>query len=205
MFGNAKKHKPVRIDTLIGNHSEILGDIHFSGGLHIDGTVKGNVIAARDEKSKLSLSESGFIEGEVNVPYAALNGVVSGDVHGGEHIELSPKARITGTVYYNLIEMAIGAEVNGKLVRTVESQQDNRKEPALQPQGNEPGDILEEPVRSETLVPGDKIKVVYKNGDTAIGRVLRIESDMITFENKSGAVDLFYKQKDAPAVFRIDK
>ncbi len=116
MWGNKRKRKTTRIDTLIGQHSEVLGDIKFSGGLHIDGTIKGNVIAERDSHSMLSLSEQGTIEGEVSVPFVVLNGVVIGDVHGGDHVELASKARVTGNVYYNLIEMAIGAEVNGKLV-----------------------------------------------------------------------------------------
>jgi cytoskeletal protein CcmA (bactofilin family) len=116
MWGNNRKRKTTRIDTLIGQHSEVLGDIKFSGGLHVDGTIKGNVIAERNSDSMLSLSEQGTIEGEVSVPFVVLNGVVIGDVHGGDHVELASKARVTGNVYYNLIEMAIGAEVNGKLV-----------------------------------------------------------------------------------------
>ena len=120
MFGNAKKRRATRIDTLVGQHTEIQGDVRFTGGLHIDGTVKGNVIAENDGRSMLSLSECGTIEGEVRVPYVVLNGVVIGDVHSSEHVELASKARITGNVYYNLIEMAIGAEVNGKLVHSLE-------------------------------------------------------------------------------------
>lgn len=121
MWNNNRKRKSTRIDTLIGQHTEVLGDIRYSGGLHIDGTIKGNVIAEPDSRSMLSLSEQGTIEGEVKVPYIVLNGVVIGDVHGGEHVELAAKARVTGNVYYNLIEMAIGAEVNGKLVHTQEA------------------------------------------------------------------------------------
>lgn len=121
MWGNNRKRRTTRIDTLIGQHTEVLGDIRFSGGLHIDGTIKGNVIAEHDSRSMLSLSEQGTIEGEVNVPFAVLNGVVIGDVHGGEHVDLAAKARVTGNVYYNLIEMAIGAEVNGKLVHMQET------------------------------------------------------------------------------------
>lgn len=116
-----KKMKVNKIDTLVGQHTEILGDVHFSGGLHVDGTIKGNVIAEKDSQSMLSLSEHGTVEGEVRVPYVVLDGVVIGDVHGGEHVELASKARITGNVYYNLIEMAIGAEVNGKLVHSLDS------------------------------------------------------------------------------------
>ena len=118
MFGKGRKQRTTRIDTLIGQHTQVTGDVRFAGGLHVDGTIKGNVIAENDDRAMLSLSEQGTIEGEVNVPFVILNGVVQGDVHGSEHVELSSKARITGNVYYHLIEMAIGAEVNGKLVHS---------------------------------------------------------------------------------------
>ena len=116
----AKKRKAGRIDTLVGRQTEIQGDIRFSGGLHVDGTVKGNVSADNDGRSMLSLSESAVIEGAVSVPYVVLNGTVAGDVLSSEHVELAAKARITGNVHYNLLEMAIGAEVNGHLVHAHE-------------------------------------------------------------------------------------
>ena len=123
MWGSARKRKTTRIDTLIGQYTQVNGDVSFSGGLHVDGTIRGNVVAEDDGQSVLSLSERGTIEGEVNVPYVVLNGVVQGDVHSSEHIELSSRARVTGNVYYNLIEMAIGAEVNGKLVHNPEPEE----------------------------------------------------------------------------------
>jgi cytoskeletal protein CcmA (bactofilin family) len=73
--------------------------------------------------SMLQLSEQGRIEGEVNVHYVVLNGEVRGDVHSSAHIELLSKAQVTGNVYYHLIEMAIGAEVNGKLVHTAQPEE----------------------------------------------------------------------------------
>ena len=120
MFGNRKKIRTTKIDTLIGSKTEMLGDVRFSGGLHVDGTVKGNVVAEEDASSVLTLSESGTIEGEVRVPNVVLNGTVIGDVHARQHIELASNARITGNVYYSLIEMAMGAEVNGNLVHVAE-------------------------------------------------------------------------------------
>ncbi|MGD8828560.1 MAG: polymer-forming cytoskeletal protein, partial [Gammaproteobacteria bacterium] len=91
------------------------GDLHFTGGLHVDGRVKGNVVA-EDDNSMLSLSENGAVEGEIHVPNILLDGEVNGDVHAGERVELGVHARVNGDVYYNLIEMAVGASVNGKLV-----------------------------------------------------------------------------------------
>ena len=119
MFGKRKKRKPTKIDTLIGRNTRVQGDMSFEGGLHVDGTVKGDVCCAHGpESAVLTVSEHGTIEGEVRVPYVVLNWVVLGDVHAREHIELAAKARVEGDVYYGLMEMAMGAEVNGKLVHT---------------------------------------------------------------------------------------
>jgi cytoskeletal protein CcmA (bactofilin family) len=118
MFGkkSTSSSKGTKIDTLIGQNSELQGDIVFSGGLHVDGTIRGNVFAEADSGSVLSLSERGHIEGDVRVPNIVLNGSVKGDVHAAEHIELAEKARVVGNVYYKFIEMVRGAEVNGNLV-----------------------------------------------------------------------------------------
>ena len=115
---NKTASKGTKIDTLIGQNSELQGEIVFSGGLHVDGTVRGNVFAEADSGSVLSLSERGHIEGEVRVPNIVLNGSVKGDVHVADHIELAEKARVHGNVYYKFIEMVRGAEVNGNLVHT---------------------------------------------------------------------------------------
>lgn len=116
MFGKDKRSN-AKIDTLIGQNTEIHGDIVFTGGLHVDGIIKGNVLATEESGSVLSLSDRGRIEGEVRVPNMVLNGTVIGDVYAGVHIELATKARINGNLYYKVMEMAGGAEVNGNLVR----------------------------------------------------------------------------------------
>ncbi len=121
MLGMKKKPKQTaQIDSLIGQNTEIHGDVIFSGGLHVDGIVKGSVIAEQGNDSLLTLSERGTIEGEVKVPNVVINGKVIGDVYALAHIELAAEARINGNVYYSLIEMAMGAEVNGNLVHKLD-------------------------------------------------------------------------------------
>lgn len=121
MWGRNKKPKQTaHIDSLIGQNTEIQGDVIFSGGLHIDGVVKGSVIAEKGDDSVLTLSERGTIEGEVKVPNVVVNGSIIGDLHATAHIELAAQARVHGNVYYSLIEMAMGAEVNGKLMHCAE-------------------------------------------------------------------------------------
>ena len=116
MFGKKTNFSSARIDTLIGQGTEINGDLVYAGGLHVDGRINGNVVAEEGSSSILILSEFGHIEGEVKVPSIVINGKIVGDVHGSTRVELAPKSRVKGSVYYNLIEMAIGAEVNGALV-----------------------------------------------------------------------------------------
>ncbi len=121
MFGRKQRRHSI-IDTLVGPNSRLNGDLFFEGGCHIDGTVKGNVSADSTSNSALSISEEAIIEGGVTVPFVVLNGIVRGDVFSNQRVELGPTARVIGNVYYNLIEMAIGAEINGKLVHQPDGQ-----------------------------------------------------------------------------------
>jgi cytoskeletal protein CcmA (bactofilin family) len=120
MFGRDRKRKQPAISTLVAADTRVHGDIEFAGGFHVDGYVKGNVKAVRDDHAMLSISERGCIEGAVLVPHLLLNGTVKGDVMATGSVELGPRARVIGNVQYKLIEMAIGAEVNGKLIHDSE-------------------------------------------------------------------------------------
>ncbi|MEE8057722.1 MAG: polymer-forming cytoskeletal protein [Pseudomonadales bacterium] len=102
--------------TLISKGSEISGDIKFSGDLEIQGLVHGNIVATADNSAVVRVVDGGRVEGEIHCPKIIINGQVQGDVHSGEHVELAAKANVVGNVYYNLIEMVKGAQVNGNLV-----------------------------------------------------------------------------------------
>lgn len=103
------------IDSLIGSSTSIEGDVHFKGGLRIDGNVKGNVVAEAGQASVLVISESAKVEGDVRVAHLVVNGEICGNVYSSELLELQPRARITGDVNYKALEMHSGALVSGKL------------------------------------------------------------------------------------------
>jgi len=103
------------IDSLIGSSTSIQGDVHFKGGLRIDGHIKGNVVAETGSISMLVISENAKVEGEVRVAHLVVNGEIVGDVYSSELLELQPKARITGNVNYKALEMHSGALVRGQL------------------------------------------------------------------------------------------
>ncbi len=123
--------------TLIAAGTRIEGDIRFVGDLHLEGQVRGNIYS---EQGRICLAETGRIEGEVRAPHVVLNGAVNGNVVATERLDLKAQAVISGNVYYRLIEMAIGAQVNGSLERMGELEQEL---PALSCSAAEPA-LLEE-------------------------------------------------------------
>jgi cytoskeletal protein CcmA (bactofilin family) len=116
MFGNKVSKPQGRIDSLVGIGTVVEGDITFTGGLRVDGKVRGDVVSTGDQPSTLVLSEQARIEGEIRVSHAVINGTVVGPVHGSEYVELQAKANVTGDVHYRTLEIQLGAVVQGRLV-----------------------------------------------------------------------------------------
>ena len=115
MFGR-RKQQSTRIDTLLGKAAQMNGDLEFAGGLHLDGRIIGNVRSNADDGGALSVSESGFIEGRVEVTSIIMNGTVNGDIYARDRLVLGGQARVNGNVHYGVIEMAPGAVITGKLI-----------------------------------------------------------------------------------------
>jgi cytoskeletal protein CcmA (bactofilin family) len=109
--------KPARIDTLIAGSVKINGDVEFAGGLHLDGHVGGGVRGDTRTAASLSVSDTGSIEGPVEVTDLVLHGTVRGDIVARGRVILGATARVEGDVYYGVIEMTLGAQIAGKLVR----------------------------------------------------------------------------------------
>jgi cytoskeletal protein CcmA (bactofilin family) len=119
--------------TLISRDSEIVGDIKFGGNLDIEGTVRGNVIALSGKDAMVRVVDKGLVEGEIRAPSVIINGTIHGDVYSSKHLELAAKARVVGNVQYTLVEMAIGAEVNGSLKHMSDAPvQEAKQKPAVQ-------------------------------------------------------------------------
>lgn len=115
----SKTNKPNgRIDSLIGAGTRIEGNVTFSGGLRVDGEVKGNVVAAGGQPGTLVMSEQASIEGEIHVSHLVVNGAVNGPVFSAEFLELQARSRVKGDVHYNVLEMHLGAVVEGRLVHS---------------------------------------------------------------------------------------
>lgn len=120
MFGSNRNGKtPTRtaaVESLIGSRMSISGDIEFAGGLHVDGRISGSVVATGNDGT-LTLTENGRIEGRVEVACAIINGQIEGDLTATERVELAANARVDGDVHYRMLQVAAGAQVNGRLMR----------------------------------------------------------------------------------------
>jgi cytoskeletal protein CcmA (bactofilin family) len=117
MFFGKNRIKPQsRIDSLIGADTRIEGKVTFSGGLRVDGQIKGDVIAAAGKPSTLVLSGQAKIEGAIHASHVVINGTVLGPVYAVEYVELQSKSRVLGDVHYKTLEMHLGAVIDGKLV-----------------------------------------------------------------------------------------
>lgn len=121
MFGSdkSKQARPsgAGVETLIGPRVTIRGDVHFSGGLYIEGRIEGAVLADEaDANALVTLSERGSIEGEVRAPHVVVNGQLHGDIHSSQRIELAAAARVEGNVHYHTVEMQAGSMLTGRLI-----------------------------------------------------------------------------------------
>ena len=106
--------------TLISRETVVVGDLHFTGNLDIEGLVQGNIVAKDGKDALVRVVEKGCVEGEIRAPCVLINGQVNGDVHSSQHLELAARGRVQGNVFYTLLEMAAGSEVNGSLTHVAE-------------------------------------------------------------------------------------
>ena len=115
MFNSKKTPAPLGSTTLIAKGTVIRGDVTFTGALYLEGRVEGT-LKAEGAEAVLTLSEQGSVQGEIHAPRVTVNGEVKGDIHASERLELAGAARVEGNIHYKLLEMAAGAQIDGRMV-----------------------------------------------------------------------------------------
>ena len=121
MWGSKKNVAVAGATTLISSDTVVVGDLRFSGNLDVEGLVQGNIVAHPDKEALLRIIGEGRVEGEIHVPSVVINGEVKGSVYASKQLDQAPRSRVDGNVYYNLVEMAAGAEVNGSLMHMTDN------------------------------------------------------------------------------------
>ncbi len=115
--------------TLVACETTVVGDIHFSGSLDVEGIVQGNIYAEEGKDALVRIIDKGRVQGEIRAPSVVVNGMVEGDVYSSKHLELAAKGRVQGNVHYTLLEMAAGSEVNGSLTHVTAAPAGREKAP----------------------------------------------------------------------------
>jgi cytoskeletal protein CcmA (bactofilin family) len=156
MFGRRKAPRlPGRIDTLVGRGTVVRGELEFTGGLHVDGVQVGDVRGIEGAApSALWVGEPGQVKGNIEVAIAVINGEVLGDVRAAQRVVLGAKARVTGDVTYGIIEMTLGARVDGRLVPLSGAAVDSRAttESRAAAESRVPALPAAEPLRADNVV-----------------------------------------------------
>ena len=150
-----KRRRSAAVHTLIREGTCLKGDLCCAGGAHIDGTVNGSVTSGGDWNAFLSISEKGRIEGNIRVPHLVVSGSVKGDMFVSDKAEFGPTAKVIGNVHCQLIEIAAGAEIDGKLIHEApkhQYQQDRESEPEAADANVKP--ILRSPTVNRADRPG---------------------------------------------------
>jgi cytoskeletal protein CcmA (bactofilin family) len=122
MFSSRHSKPQNRIDSLVGAGTRIEGNVSFTGGLRVDGEIRGNVIADLSKPSTLVLSEQARVDGEIRVTHLVVNGTIVGPVNASDYLELQSKAKVTGDVHYKTLEIQLGAIVEGRLIHLAEAE-----------------------------------------------------------------------------------
>jgi cytoskeletal protein CcmA (bactofilin family) len=124
-----KKNKSVPFaagnTTLIAGGTHVIGDIHFSGNLEVEGQVTGNVVAEDGTDARVRILPDGKLVGDVRVPVVVINGHIEGNIFSSNQVELADKAVVEGNLHYVLIEIEKGAQVNGSFVHQTTEEQSN--------------------------------------------------------------------------------
>lgn len=139
MWGNKKSSGSV--DTLIAEGTCISGNVVFDGALFIDGEIRGDVSCPAESSSVISIGVHGVINGDIEVPNVIIFGKVNGDVKVSGKVELKPGSKVTGDLYYRIIEMNAGAEVNGKMIAVGETQALEHKPNPMSSESSEPAKV----------------------------------------------------------------
>ena len=104
--------------TLIATDAELVGDITFSSQLVVNGILRGST-SAEELGASMTVSPGGHVIGDIRAPVVLIHGRVDGTVYALEHLEIAEGAVIQGDLYYNVLQMHMGASVQGRLIHSV--------------------------------------------------------------------------------------
>ncbi len=114
MFQNKKEKKELEeltnSSTIVAKGTVLEGNIETFGNIRIEGKVVGNI----KSKSKVVLSESCVVEGNILAHTAEVSGEVKGTIEISDVVVVKATALINGDLITNKMIMESGATFNGQ-------------------------------------------------------------------------------------------
>ena len=104
--------------NLIGQGTEITGDIVCNGDLRIDGNLTGNITS----KGKVVIGETGTIKGEIICKNSDISGIIEGKVSVMELLSLKATSRINGDIATSKLAIEPGSRFTGYCNMSSESE-----------------------------------------------------------------------------------
>lgn len=97
--------------TIIGESVQIRGQLSGGEDLHVLGRVEGRV----DLERTLVVAQSGIVKAEVSVKNAVISGVVVGNIHASESVEITREGRMVGDIFSPRVIIVDGASFRGSV------------------------------------------------------------------------------------------
>ena len=124
-----RSDRPAAAPSILSSDLKIEGDVVSDGDLHINGSIKGDVVAHR-----LTLGEGGTITGTVEVDVAVIAGNLAGQLTATS-VTLASTARVVADITHVSLLIEEGAVFEGfsRRVDTIEgvTEETMRKQPRL--------------------------------------------------------------------------
>jgi len=95
--------------NIIGNGTDIKGNIKSNGDLRIDGFIKGTIEAS----GKVVVGSTGRVEGEIHCQNADISGDVKAHIKVSELLSLKANAVVSGDIFTNKLAIEPGAVFTG--------------------------------------------------------------------------------------------
>lgn len=95
--------------NLIGQDTEIIGEINSSGDIRIDGSLKGTL----NTKGKVVIGASGKVEGEIHCKNSEVSGLINGKIFVSQVLNLKSSSKILGDIETCKLAIEPGAIFTG--------------------------------------------------------------------------------------------
>ncbi len=105
-----KKKEASEIASVLGEGTEVSGEVSFASGLLVEGSVKGKV---RSE-AILVIGPTGKMEADVTVRRLCIDGEFRGTVHASDRVEIRKAGKVFGEIYSPCLIIEAGALFEGR-------------------------------------------------------------------------------------------